>query len=53
MSTHGGWLDDVDVYVPGQLPLPGVLLERTDTTSGDDTDQHGRVVTLQPLEAYL
>lgn len=33
MSTHGGWLDDVDVWVEGQLPLPDV------TDDGSHNDQ--------------
>lgn len=24
MTVHGGWLDEVDVWVAGQAPLPGM-----------------------------
>jgi hypothetical protein len=24
MTVHGGWLDEPDVEVPGQVPLPGM-----------------------------
>lgn len=53
MSTHGGWLDDVEVFVPGQLPLPGVLEPGPTHREDDVAEVVLRVVTLQPLERYL
>jgi hypothetical protein len=54
MTVHGGWLDDVDVRVPGQLPLP-VVLPREEIDEDDVVDplHLRRVVTLQPLARYL
>lgn len=38
MTIHGGWLDEIDVRVAGQVPLPGMpdeAPERDDDPSSE------------------